>query len=262
MIKPMSALSILLGLGAALGLGWAIWSCPPMRATRLADCGIWVLAGALLGGRAAYVAAAWPYFGSSPLEIPQVWLGGISGPGALGGALLFLALTAAFTRQPLALLADDLLPLALTLVVSAWLGCWLAGAAYGPLTNAWWGVPARDEWGSLALRWPLQFAGALLSLLVFGLLDLARGRRRREAGLLFKGMRRPGRASSLGLLALGIQFYGLALLRADIGRHWQGLRLEAWGGLAFAALGLLFFSLTFTRRPGVKHRQIPIGEIV
>jgi prolipoprotein diacylglyceryltransferase len=117
--------SLWIGLGAALGLCWMALQSPtaPWRKGRAAgipsergwyahlDAGLWALLGGVVGGRAVYAAAAWPYFAAHPLEIPQVWLGGLSGPGAAAGAVLGAGLFAARRRLPAGALASALLPL-------------------------------------------------------------------------------------------------------------------------------------------------------
>ena len=249
----MNGFSVLLAFGAVIGLGWAVWLAPGKRASRYVDIGLGLLAGALLGGRVLFVALNWPYFRLHPLEIGQVWLGGLSGAGALFGGLLAVALAATLTRQPLGALADLYLPLVMSVTISAWLGCWLAGAAYGHALASGWGMPARDEWGGLSLRFPLQLLGALLTLLLFYLLDQARQKNRsllrRNRLALFRCLSRPGLVSGLALLGLGLELAGLSLLRADPGMAWRGLRLEVWGGLALAALGLVWSLLVFLPRP-------------
>jgi prolipoprotein diacylglyceryltransferase len=184
-----------------------------------------------VGGRLAHVAAAWPYYSERLLDIPQVWLGGLSGPGALCGGLLAIGLLAVFTRQKLGALADGYLPLAAALVVSAWLACWADGTVYGPETAGWWGLPARDEWGEISRRAPLQMVGACLSLGVFWYAE-----RHRDS-------KRPGLAASLALFGLGLLILATAWLRADLSPTWAGLRPEAWGGLGFTLLAVAAYLL-------------------
>jgi phosphatidylglycerol:prolipoprotein diacylglycerol transferase len=238
--------SLLLGLSAALGLAWAAWLSPAGQELRRVDHGLWVLAASLVGGRVGYVAFNWGYYRQQPWQIPAVYLGGLSWPGALCGGLLALALLARLTRQSFGQLADALLPLLAGLSCGAWLACWLNGCAYGPLTSAFWGLPARDEWGSLERRWPTQLLGALLALSWVGLLIWARGR--------FTGLSRPGCTAALGLLGLAIQLGGLAFLRADPLPGWCQVRLDAWAaaGLGLAALAGLLISLL---QPGPLAQQ-------
>jgi phosphatidylglycerol:prolipoprotein diacylglycerol transferase len=226
--------SLLIGFGAAIGLVWVVWRSPRRRAGDFVDAGFAVLFGALLGGRIGYVAVNWSYFQSHGVEIPQVWLGGFSGPGALVGALLALLFVAGLKRMSLGLLADALLPLLASLTVATWLACWLDGCVYGAPVDSWWGVPGKDEWGIISPRLPVQLIGALLTLGVFWLLDRFRSR--------FKV---PGQVASLGLSFLCVQMLGLSFLRADPVPYWNGLRLDTWAWLALTVIALIVVIVSF-----------------
>ena len=223
----MPLFSLFLSFGALTGLLLSGWRAPHKEATRYLDAALGILAGALAGSRAVAVAVNWGYYSVHPSQIIQVWLGGLSGVGALAGSVLALIILALIMRLPVGALADILIPLAGTLMTTAWLGCWLEGCSYGAVSGAWWALPARDEWGVLAARLPVQLLGAVITLLLVWLLDRASQR------LPQKGM-----AASLGLLGLSGEIFGLSFLRVDPSLYLHGLRLEAWG-----ALGLMIFSL-------------------
>jgi prolipoprotein diacylglyceryltransferase len=229
----LNPFSLLIGVGATLGLVWVSWQAPEKLALRRFDQGLWLLLGGLLGGRLAHVAMAWTYYTEHRIETLQVWLGGFSGAGALLGGLFALAVLAFITRQPLAELADTYLPLAAVLSVSGWLACWLDGCAYGAETAAWWGLPARDEWGDLNRRLPLQLLAAFLTLGLFWLVDRSR-----------KRLKRAGQAACLALLGMGLLIFAVSCLRVDPSQTWWGWRPEAWAGLGVSILAVLAFLLT------------------
>ncbi len=223
-----------LGISAAGGLAWIAWQAPEAHRQHLLDAGLSALAGALLGGRAIYVAVNWYAFAPHPLDIPQVWLGGFSGVGALAGALAGLMIFTTLARLPLAPTADSLFPLLAALSVAGWLTCWLDGVAYGQPVDAWWALPAKDEWGIVAARWPVQLAGMVLtSGIVLGLYLGRKGLRQPWLAL-----RQPGLTASLGLLGVSLEMLGLSFLRADPMPAWRGLRLDTWGGLGLIILVL------------------------
>ena len=182
--------------------------------------------GALLGSRAVAVAVNFSYYQSHPGEILQVWLGGLSSIGALVGGVMAVVIIAIWWKIHLGLLADVLLPLAGILTVTAWMGCWLDRCAYGVPSNTWWALPARDEWGVLTDRVPVQLIGAFSTLFLIWLLD--RSTRR----LPVQGM-----SAALGLYAIASIEFLLSYMRADPTPIWNGLRLEAWG-----AMGMMVFS--------------------
>jgi prolipoprotein diacylglyceryltransferase len=229
----LNLFSLLLGLGATLGLAWVAWLGPEKLALRRFDQGIRRLRGAWLGGRLAHMAMGWSYYSEHVPEIPQLWLGGFSGAGALAGGLLALVLLAIFTHQQLGELADIYLPLATVLAISGWLACWLDGCAYGAETIAWWALPARDEWGELLSRVPLQLLAATLTLGWFWLLDRNR-----------KQLQQAGQATSLALLGMGLIIFLVSFLRVDPSQTWWGWRPETWAGLAFSLLAFTTYLLS------------------
>lgn len=232
-IFSMNAFSFLIGIGVTVGLIWVAYRSPEKQALRNLDAGVAALAGALIGGRAAHVAFNWGYFQEHLVEIPEVWMGGISGLGALAGSILALALLSVFINRTVGTLADALLPLAAVLISAVWMGCWLDGCAYGVNVDAWWGLQARDEWGILLPRVPVQLIGAVMTLLLFWLLEFISDR------LPF-----PGQAAGLALLCLSLELFGLTFLRADPMPSWRGMRLDAWGTLALAGLACLYLAYT------------------
>ncbi len=223
----MQLFSVLLGAGSLAGLLLAGWRAPQKEAIRYIDAAVLALLIALLTSRVVYVAAGWGYYSAHLVEIVQVWQGGLSGPGALAGGVLAVVILAVGWKFPAGLLADTLFPLVGSLTLASWLGCWMGTCAYGPPSTAWFAVPARDEWGVLASRVPVQVIGAALTLLITWLIDWS-SRRLRAAGL----------AASTGLFAIAGVIFVLSYLRADPVPIWHGLRLEAWG-----ALGLMLISI-------------------
>ena len=224
----MQPFSILLGLGVLLGLLLTVWRAPEKEASRYLEAGLWVLLGALVGSRAMTVVVNFTYYQSHPGEIVQVWLGGLSGMGALAGGILVIIILALWWKLPIGKLADTLLPLAGTLTIAAWLGCWVDSCGYGLASELWWVLPGRDEWGVLANRVPVQLMGAIITLVLIWLLDWA-GKR----------LPIPGLNAAIGLFGMSAVIIALSFLRADPTPIWNGLRLEAWG-----AIGLMIFSLS------------------
>ncbi len=224
----MQTYSLLLGVGALSGLLLACWRAPQKELSCYMNAGVWALFGTLIGSRAAVVIVNFPYYQAHPGEIIQVWLGGLSGVGALAGGALSVVIVSKWKNIDTGALADALFPLAGTVMVTAWLGCWLDTCGYGFRTEAWWALPAKDEWGVLVNRAPVQFLGALATLAMVWLLERA-------------GKRLPtcGSGGLLGLFGLSAEMFLLSFLRADPTPILNGLRLEAWGALALMALSAL-----------------------
>ena len=222
----MNSFSIFIGLGTFLGLLLTGWRAPKKETLRYVDAAVLALFFALIVGRAFAVATSWGYYSSHLGEIFQVWLGGLSSIGALVGGVLAIFVISVWWKLPAGLLADTLFPLAGALGITAWLGCWFNACSYGVPSNAWWALEARDEWGVVASRIPVQLIGAILTLVIVWLVDWAA----RHSTI-------PGLTANLGLFGISTLLFTLSYLRADPVPIWLGLRLEAWG-----AIGLMIFS--------------------
>jgi prolipoprotein diacylglyceryltransferase len=220
--------SWLAAFGSILGLVWIALENSDGEYSGRVNIGIGVLAGALMGARAAYVSVNWGYFQDHLVETFQPWLGGLSWPGALVGGFLALVLMAWTMGIPLGYLADDLLPLLLTLSVAVWLGCWVAGCAYGAETSA--GVPTLDEWGLWKRRFPVQLCGAVFTIALFWGIEKLHHR---------GGHWYPGLAASLGCAGLSLILLGASALRADPYPLYAGVRLETWAAMIFLGISIL-----------------------
>ncbi len=222
----MQPFSLLIALGVLAGLALIALRAPDKERLHYVDAGIVTLIGALISSRVVAVAVNWAYYVNHPGEIFQVWLGGLSGIGALTGGIITVFIMAAWWKIPFGALADAMLPLAGTVTVAAWMGCWVDSCSYGLPSTAWWAMPARDEWGIRTNRIPVQFLGALLTLILIWGIDQIVDHHTTH------GMR-----AALGLLGVSAVIFGLSYVRIDPIQVWNGLRLDAWG-----ALGLMIFS--------------------
>jgi prolipoprotein diacylglyceryltransferase len=225
----MQLFSILLAVGVLAGLVLLSWRAPQKERIRYVDAGVWVLFGALVGGRILSVALNWGYYATHRGEIFKIWMGGYSGIGALVGGVLAIFILSLLWRLPLGTFADALLPLAGTMTIAAWLGCWFEACSYGFPNNAWWSLPSGDEWGVIAQRVPVQLLGALATLVLIWVLD-------------WGGRHLPvrGTSAALGLFGVSAVLFGLSYLRADPTPIWNGLRLDAWGAVGLMAISALF----------------------
>ncbi len=220
----------MVGLGASLAVFRVVQDVPRWQAQRWANASLLTMLGGLIGARLVFVFIHWLYYKNHLLEILALWHGGYSWIGAvLGGAAVILSIVLRW-HIPAGKIADHLAFMLPPLTVSIWLGCWLAGYAYGPAApdGAFWGVPCRDESGVLAMRFPLQFAGAAGMLLYSFWLET------RKHGDCFDGWR-----ALWMVLGLSINILLFTALRADVTPTWYGARLDTW-----ASLLLLFICLT------------------
>ena len=240
----MNVFTITLGLGAGLGL----LRLSRQRAGQGVDAALLVLLCALLGSRLGFVLENFNYYAAHLSEIPAFSNGGLALGGAAAGWTLGLVLAAAIQRSSVLRLSDWLYGLIPPLTVAGVLACWPAGVMYGPLLPAgtWWGIPAPDESGLMALRWPLQPIAALALLIFYDLMER-----------LVLLPRPSGWLSSLASTWFVTVALVVSLLRADPVPTWGGLHLDTLEDLILLALSLGLFSiLTFQSR---KHSKAVIS---
>lgn len=210
--------SLLIGIGASLGLLQVTRRVPETQAVRWVAAGLAVLAAGLIGARLNFALLHPDLFADAPLDILRIGLGGLNWPGALLFGLFGLAVAALALRLPLGLVADALMPLFPSVAVMTWLGCGQASCAYGTEipANSIWALRLSDEQGLLAYRWPLQLAAAATLLLLTWRVDRGSAGIDRLVGW---------QASSVGL-ALALHTLLFSWLRADSPPVWRSLRLD------------------------------------
>ena len=182
-----------------------------------------ILVVSLLGARASYVIRNFPYFLEHAGQIPQLWLGGLTWPGAVIGAGAGLWGAHQIWKEPIGELADRLLPLFGIMTLVIWITGWALGMGYGPPTDAWFGIPVKDIFGLKDFRWPLNIIGAVLS---GGWI---------AGSILFplKRTRGAGFRAAVGLTGI-VGITGLiSLFRVDPAPRLIGLRWETWTALVF-----------------------------
>jgi prolipoprotein diacylglyceryltransferase len=238
MIFAMSAFSLLIGLGATLGLWQVARSAPLNQAGRWVDSGLWVLAAMLVGSRLGYVALRPAYFSAHPGEWAQLWLGGFTVWGAAAGGLLAAALIALIMRRPFLWVLDGVTPLFPPLLVLGWLGCVSAGCAYGPAVapGSFLSLPSADESGQVLPRFPLQIGAALLLLGYNWALIM-----------LLPKRPRPGRYAGLAGLGLAAVLFIVTALSAEPTPLWGPLSPDGWAALAMGVLSLAVLAISLLR---------------
>jgi prolipoprotein diacylglyceryltransferase len=225
----MTPFSIWIAGGTVCGLLWVRAKSPAGQAERWVDAGMAALAGCLVGARLLFAVLRLPYYSAHPLEILEIWQGGLAWPGAVLGGVLALALVALFSKTSFWLVCDRVAPLVFPLAIAAWMGCWQMGDLYGPAApaGAWWGVNTLDENGVISARFPLQMVAAGALLLFFIIFEIR-----------FRTNLFPGYTSAITGLILSLVMLAASLALADPAPHWLGLRVDTWA----AGLFCLFFA--------------------
>ena len=121
----MELFSLLIGIGASLGLLQVSRRAPSGQEFRWTFTGLLVLLSAFIGARLNYVLLHLSYYARDPLSAWRFWEGGLSWPGALILAILAAFLSALILRTSLAaaagwpLVAHDTNALVFRVVVAA-----------------------------------------------------------------------------------------------------------------------------------------------
>jgi prolipoprotein diacylglyceryltransferase len=234
----------ILTLAVVAGLAWLLLPAPARprghsghpaagKAGAGFDAGLAALAGGLLGARMGFALTHAAYFSQDAWEVLRLWRGGLSGPGALLGAVCGVGLYAAATRQPFWPLADSLAAPGLLVAAAAWLGCLADACAVGLPSSGPLPLPRLPGVMQVRLpRWPTQAAGAVVCLALLSLV-LRRGPTGMASGV-------PALAAALGISLSGL---ALSFFRGDPASTLGGIRLEALGWALSASLSLAAFSL-------------------
>ena len=201
-------------------------SAPRLQVGSWINFALYTLGGALLGSRLSFVLIHQAYYSAHRLETLAFWRGGLSWPGAMVGGVLMLILIAWRKRVPFFWLADGMAQLLAPLSITAWLGCWAAGIANGPLGL---GIPTLDETGLYQLHFPLQLAAAVFLMVFFIWLD--------QVGKTFSNR---GLYCGLANLGLAVPFLLVSFFRVDSAPNWGGLRPDSWAAMVFMGVSVLF----------------------
>jgi phosphatidylglycerol:prolipoprotein diacylglycerol transferase len=220
------------------------WGGPaPFTVLDFDDFVIWITLGIILGGRFGYVLFYnLPHFAAEPLEILQLWNGGMSFHGGVTGCIVAIVLFALKRRIPILSLGD------VTAAVAP-IGLFL-GRIANFINGELWGRPTDVPWamvfpnGGPIPRHPSQLYEAALEgiVLFMALAVLVR------AGAL----KRPGTVA--GTFALG---YGVARIICELFREPDAQLGFLWGGLTMGMLlcvplmlaGIAVLTVALTREP-------------
>lgn len=242
------ALSYIAGL--VLGWQYAVRLCRsfPQRPTRLEldDFLVWAVFGVILGGRLGHILFYYPeYYFQHPLEIFEVWKGGMAFHGGIIGVLVAMALFAKKRGIPLLLLGDVVSAAAPIGLFFGRIANFINGELWGRVTDVPWAVifpRAGPEPRHPSQLYEAGLEGAVLFLILF------------VAIRFFDARRRPGMVSGLFLIG-----YGLARSVSESLREPEVLQAvlpfgTTWGqwlSLPMVLIGLAMVVWVF-RRPKLK----------
>jgi phosphatidylglycerol:prolipoprotein diacylglycerol transferase len=231
----------------ALIVSEKLWGGPaPFTVLDFDDFVIWITLGIILGGRTGYVLFYnLPHFASHPMEILQLWNGGMSFHGGVTGCIVAVVLFALKRHIPMLSLGDVTCTVAPIGLFLGRLANFINGELWGRPTDVPWAMVFPNA-GPLP-RHPSQLYEACLEgIVLFIVLGLVV-----RAG----GLKRPGLVT--GIFALG---YGVARITGELFREPDVQLGFLWGGLTMGMLlciplmlgGIALLTVVLTREPQAK----------
>jgi phosphatidylglycerol:prolipoprotein diacylglycerol transferase len=200
-----------------------LWGGPtPLTVADFDDFVLWITLGIILGGRLGYVLFYNPgYFATHPVEMVQLWKGGMSFHGGFLGCVIAVVLFARRRSIPILSLGD------VTCAVAP-IGLFL-GRIANFINGELWGRPSDVTWAMVfpgagpLPRHPSQLYEATLEgIVLLGVLALL---------MRFGALKRPG--TIVGAFALG---YGIARAFCELFREPDAQLGFLWGGLTMGML--------------------------
>src|SRR5580698_3551388 len=223
-----------------------LWGGPaPFAVLDFDDLVIWITLGIILGGRTGYVLFYnLPFFAAHPIEIVQLWNGGMSFHGGVIGCAVAIILFALRQRIPMLSLADVTSAVAPIGLFLGRLANFINGELWGRPTDVPWAMVFPN--GGPVPRHPSQLYEATLEGIVLFIV----------LGLMVRAgwLQRPGVIT--GAFALG---YGAARITCELFREPDVQLGFLWGGLTMGMLlciplmlggiAILTYALSYEPKP-------------
>jgi phosphatidylglycerol---prolipoprotein diacylglyceryl transferase len=221
-----------------------LWGGPaPFTVLDFDDFIIWITLGIILGGRTGYVLFYnFSHFAAHPIEILQLWNGGMSFHGGVTGCVVAIVLFALYRHIPMLSLGDVTAAVAPIGLFLGRIANFINGELWGRPTNVPWAMVF--PYGGPIPRHPSQlYEAALEGIVLFIVLAL----------LVRTGaLKRPGVVT--GAFALG---YGVARITCELFREPDAQLGFLWNGLTMGMLlciplmlgGIAVLTFALTREP-------------
>ena len=225
-----------------------LWGGPaPLTVTDFDDFVIWITLGIILGGRIGYVLFYnLPHFAENPIEILQLWNGGMSFHGGVLGCIVAIVLFAMRRGIPVLSLGDVTAAVAPIGLFLGRIANFINGELWGRRTDVPWAMIFPH--GGPVPRHPSQvYEAALEGVVLFIVLALL---------VRFGALKRPGVVT--GVFAIG---YGIARITCEFFREPDVQLGFLWGGLTMGMLlciplilaGIAVLAVAFKRTAKLKN---------
>ncbi len=224
------------------------WGGPaPLKVIDFDDFIVWITLGIILGGRTGYVLFYnFPRFAENPIQILELWNGGMSFHGGVLGCCVAIVLFALRRRIPILSLGDVTAAVAPIGLFLGRLANFINGELWGRPTDVPWAMVFPN--GGPVPRHPSQLYEATLEGIVLFIV----------LGVMVRAgwLKRPGVIT--GAFALG---YGVARITCELFREPDVQLGFLWGGLTMGMLlciplilgGIAILAFALSRKPQTDH---------
>jgi phosphatidylglycerol:prolipoprotein diacylglycerol transferase len=215
---------------------------PPVTSTQVNDLLLWVALGVILGGRFGYILFYKPgYYLANPIEVLEVWHGGMSFHGGMLGVVLAVVVFCWKNRLPLVSVGDSVAAAVPIGLFFGRLANFINGELYGRVTDVPWAMIFPHDPEQLP-RHPSQLYEAFVEgIVLFVLLRILTHR----TGAL----RHPGVSTGALLAGYGTARFGIEFFRepdAHLGflaGGWLTMGMMLSIPMVLVGLGLIAFAL-------------------
>ena len=103
------------------------------------DMSFWIMIGSIIGARIIFIITMWSYYMQHPIEMLEIWKGGLVFYGGLFGGILAMYIYLKWVRQEFFKFADLVSPyLGLGYAIHRAFGCYMNGCCFGKPTTLPW----------------------------------------------------------------------------------------------------------------------------
>jgi phosphatidylglycerol:prolipoprotein diacylglycerol transferase len=174
---PSFTALMVLALAAGLVLTWVAARRVGLPSAGVLDVALVAVLVGVIGARAGYVAVNWDYYRSHTNEMVAVWQGGLVWHSGWAGGVIGAAVASAWRKLDLRAVLSAFTPGLMAGATLGWVGCYLAGAAYGREVfpgDRWWFLAADlpDMYGLRNPRFATQLIGAAWAAVCFGMSNI------------------------------------------------------------------------------------------
>lgn len=251
----MYGLMLAVGVLAATSIARRRWMARGHPVKELDDIAIWVVIAGVIGARLYHVISDYQLFTDDPLRAFEIWRGGLSIWGAVGGGAIAVFVLARRRRLDFPDLADSMAPgVAIAQAIGRW-GNWFNQELFGAPSKLPWALEIDlahrpKGYERFSTFQPTFLYESLYCLVLFGMLVWAERRFRLVRGQVF--------AAYVAVYCAGRIVF--EEMRIDPAHTIGPLRLNAWVSIVLGTVAAVWFVVLGRRAraaPAGRARSVP-----